>query len=158
MATLRPIEERDGKGNTIRVNPTLRYIADRQIRKVIGRHDWQMIDNPDFHPPITVQVQNGKYHFFIGLPDSSATRASAREISRQEVEKLAPFIIPELLLHPMKVREARPAVYEVKLAKMDDSGVEAAIEVSELGAGQSSVTISAVEPDLGPETRAAAGA
>lgn len=145
MAALRPVEERDTKGNTIRVNPAVTYKQDPEIRKISGRNDYQMIDNPDYHPPITAQVQDGKILFFQGVPDNSATRRAAKEMKIDEVPE---YIIDGIKRVPIKVREPRPTVYEVKLATIGDGS----FEVTELDNDGQSVVVTPKEPEL---TRAA---
>jgi hypothetical protein len=147
MATLRPNEERDSKGNTIRMSPSITYTQDRQIRKIRGRSDYDFIDNDRYHEPITAQVQNGKIVFFYGTPHNSESRRAAKEITMAEVERVAPYIIADLRRNPMKVREPRPVVYEVKLAVLGDEAGEGVV-TSEIPNDGRSVTITAIEPDL----------
>lgn len=142
MATLRPLEERDAKGSTHRVNTSITFRQDQQIRKVVGRHDFQMIDNPDYHPPITAQVQGDKVLFFLGTPDTTASRNGAKEIVVKDVPK---YIIDQLNRTPIKVREQRPTVYEVKIATIGDVETTQLEEVANDG---ESVTITPVAPDL----------
>lgn len=148
-ATLRPIEERDSKGNTIRLNPTITFKQDRQIRKVKGRHDWDLIDNPDYHEPISVQVQNGALVFFRGTPETSQSRQHAKQISQTEVEKIAPYVIENLKRNPVRVREQRPMVYEVKVASVDETDVVGAVE-QVLAPGTTEVTVEPAHLELDP--------
>src|SRR6266850_7170837 len=147
MGALRQVEERDSKGNTTRMNPTIVWRQDAQIRKVVGRHDFAMLDNPDYHEPITVQVQEGKAKFFRGLPDTTNTRAMAKEIKVAEVPE---YIVDELKKHPIKVREARPTVYEIKIATIGDVEVTEQVEIPNDGR---EVVITPVEPNLKLKTR-----
>lgn len=147
MAILLPVEERDDRGATIRVNPSITWIQDRTIRKVIGRHDFQTLDNPDYHPPITVQVQNGVLKFFNGTPNSKQTRALAKEMQQADVPQ---YIITQLAKHPVIVRERRPMVYEVKLATIGDVETTVTAEIP-LGDGETAVTVSPVAPDIAPK-------
>jgi len=140
MAALRPVEERDAKGNIIRVNPSIVFKQDQQIRKVRGRHDWDLIDNPSYHPPITAQVQNGKIVFFLGTPESTNSRAFAKEISQAEVVKIAPYIIENIKRTPIKVRESKPMVYEVHIANLGGEEVPVAQEVFTDGAAAITIT------------------
>ena len=144
MAVIRPLEERDSKGNTIRVNPSIVYRQDQSIRKIVGRNDFQMLDNPDYHLPITAQVQEGTILFFRGTPETTPSRAAAKEISQAEVPA---YIIAELRKHPIRIREARPTVYEVKIATIGDVEVTQTTEVPNDGM---SVTIEPIAPDLTP--------
>lgn len=141
MATLRPVEERSAKGETTRVNPSVTFKQDQQIRKVVGRHDFHMIDNPDYHVPITAQVQEQKIVFFDGVPDTSATRTAAREIPVSEVPE---YIIKEMK-RGIKIRESRPTVYEVRIATVGDVEVTQVEEVPNDGV---SVDVAPVAPDL----------
>jgi len=150
MGALRQVEERDSKGNTTRMNPTIVWRQDMQIRKVVGRHDFAMLDNPDYHEPITVQVQEGKAKFFSGLPDTTNTRAMAKELKISEVPE---YIVNELKKHPIKVREARPTVYEIKIATVGDVEVT---ELAEIPNDGQSVTITPVAPILIPKTKSRA--
>jgi hypothetical protein len=159
MAALRPVEERDAKGNTIRINPAITYKQDRQIRVVIGRHDWRLDDNPEYHPPITAQVQDGKIRFFGGVPDSSVTRSAAKELTikfeddGKTVAADSPvpaYIVAALRARPIRVREPRPTVYEVKLAVIGDVEVAEATEIASDG---TSVTVTAVDPDVNRHLR-----
>jgi hypothetical protein len=145
MAALRAVEERDGKGNVIRVNPTIVFKQDQQIRKVRGRHDWDLLDNPHYHPPISAQVQNGKIVFFSGTPESVQSRTFAKEISQAKVQEIAPYIIENLKRNPVRVREARPMVYEVRVANLDGQEVPVAEEVDTGGAA--AITVSPVAPE-----------
>jgi hypothetical protein len=145
VAVLRPVEERDSKGNTTRINASITFKQDQQIRRIRGRHDYDYIDNPDYHPPITAQVQNGKILFFLGVPDSTPTRAAAKELKIADVPE---YIVRELKNRPMKVREARPTVYEVKLATM--AGIEVT-EINELANDGMAVVIEPIAPNLGPK-------
>lgn len=142
MATLRPVEERDARDITIRLNPSIVFKQDAQIRKVVGRHDFHMVDNPDYHPPITAQAQNGKVLFFLGTPENSQSRSASREMSVKDVPA---YIVEELTKRPMKVREPRPTVIEVKIATVGDVEVTTAEELQTDG---DSVTIAPVAPDL----------
>lgn len=142
MATLRPVEERDSKGNTIRINVSSTFTQNPEIRKIVGRHDWQLIDNPDYHPPITAQVQNGRLYFFEGTPYTSASRALAKELPLDQVPA---YIVENFKKHPMKVREQRPTVYEVKIATMGDVETTTVEEIANDG---QSVTVQPVAPDL----------
>jgi hypothetical protein len=142
MAVLREVEERDAKGNTIRFNPSITFKQDRQVRTIIGRHDWRLDDNPNYHQPITAQAQNGKIVFFTGTPDNVQSRKLAKEIDVKDVPK---YIVDELTAHPMKVRESRPTVYEVRIAKVGDIEVT---QVDELPSDNGAVTVTAKEPDL----------
>src|SRR5262245_23971340 len=145
MAVLRPVEERDAKGNVIRVNPSILYKQDQQIRKIRGRNDWDLLDNPHYHPPITAQVQNGKIVFFLGSPESTQSRAFAKESSQAEVERVAPYIIKNLRENPMKVRDYKPMFYEVKLAQLNGEEVPVAEEV--LTGGATAVTVTPTTPE-----------
>jgi hypothetical protein len=147
MATLRPVEERDSKGNTTRMNPAITWKQDPQVRLISGRHDFRFVDNPDYHPVITAQVQGSKVVFFHGTPDTSQTRAAAREIPAKDVPA---YILDELDKHPMKVREARPTVYEVRVATVGDVEVTETVEL--VSDGQA-VTVEPVAPDLTGKTR-----
>lgn len=147
MAKLRPVEERDARGATTRTNPAITFTQDRQIRKVVGRNDFQMLDNPDYHEPITVQVQDGKIVFFRGAPNSTQSRAQAKEMKQEDVPA---YIIKGLREHPVKMREQKPAVYEVRIATVGD--VETAV-VSELVTDGESVTVTPTEPDINPVRR-----
>lgn len=142
MASLRPNEERSAKGETTRINPSVTFKQDRNIRTIIGRNDWRLDPNPDYHEPITVQVQNGKLVFFAGTPDTTESRRAAREIPQTEVPA---YIIAELKKKAITVREHRPAVYEVKLTQVD--GIEGT-EVTELENDGQAVTLTPVEPEL----------
>lgn len=156
MAALRPVEERDAKGNVIRVNPSIQFRQDQQIRKVRGRHDWDLLDNPHYHPPITAQVQNGKIVFFLGTPESTQSRAFAKEISQADVEKMAPYIIANLRQNPMKVRDYKPMFYEVKLASLNGEEVPVAEEV--LTGGAASVVVTPTAPERWQGERQTSGA
>lgn len=145
MAALRPVEERDKKGNTTRVNPSVTFKQDRDIRVVVGRHDFRLEPNPDFHPPITAQVQDGRILFFTGTPDTRDSRAAAKEMSLDHVPA---YIVQDLKRNPLKVREVKPTVYEVRLATVGDVPVA---QVSELSAEGDSVTVTPVDPDLSEE-------
>ena len=154
MAALRPVEERDAKGNTIRVNASVTFKQDRDIRRIKGRHDFDLLPNPDYHRPITAQVQNGKILFFDGTPDSTETRRAAKELTVAQVREVAPYIIKELQARPMKVREPRPTVYEVRLAVIDGVEVPQAEDITDAGDGNS-VIVTPKEPALTAEkTRA----
>lgn len=143
MAQLRPVEERDARGNTIRVNPAITYKQDRQIRVIVGRHDWRLDDNLAYHPPITAQVQNGKILFFNGVPDTTKTREAAKEMKIDDVPQ---YILDGLRSHPIKIREPRPTVYEVRLATIGEVDVIQATEVETNGA--QSLDIMPVAPAL----------
>jgi hypothetical protein len=138
MAALRPVEERDAKGNIVRLNPSILFKQDQQIRKVRGRHDWDLLDNPHYHQPITAQVQNG--NFFSGTPESTQSRTFAKEIPVAKVAEIAPYIIDNLKKNPIRVREARPMVYEVRVANLDGQEVPVAEEVDTHGAAAITVT------------------
>jgi hypothetical protein len=142
MATLRAVEDRDSKGNTIRFNPSITWKQDRQIRTIIGRHDWRLDDNPNYHGPITAQAQNGKIVFFAGTPDNAQSRTLAKEIDVKDVPK---YIVDELTARPMKVRESRPTVYEVRIAKVGDIEVT---QVDEMESDNGAVTVTPKAPDL----------
>jgi hypothetical protein len=146
MAGLRQVEERDGKGNLIRLNPSIVFRQDQQIRKVRGRHDWDLLDNPHYHPPITAQVQNGAIAFFNGTPESAQSRAHAKPLTQAEVAKIAPYIIKNLQDNPMKVREQRPMVYEVRIANVGGEDVPQAVEVDTHGAA--AIDVTPVVPEL----------
>lgn len=148
MATLRAIEERDSKGGTIRHNPSITYRQNREIRTIVGRNDWRLDENPKYHQTITAQAQSGKIHFFYGSPDTTQSRNMAKEISVDEVTKVAPYIIDELRAHPMKIRESRPRVYELKLATVGDVEVTS---VEELDADNGAITVTPVAPDINPQ-------
>lgn len=161
MAQLRPVEERDAKGNTSRINPAITFKQDREKRIIIGRHDWRLEPNADYHPPITAQVQDGKIRFFDGVPDNSQTRGASKELKYSEertvneaglvfLGEVPEYIIKAIRKHPIRVREPRPTVYEVKLATIGDVEVAQTKEIETSG---DSVTISAVEPDLNPQPR-----
>jgi hypothetical protein len=137
MAALRPVEERDARGNTIRVNPAITYKQDRQFRVIVGRHDWRLEDNAEYHPPITAQVQNGKIVFFNGVPDTTKTREAAKEMKQSDVPQ---YILDGLRSHPIKIREPRPTVYEVRLAIIGDVEVAQATEVDTNGADALEIT------------------
>lgn len=143
---LRQVEERDGKGNVVRVNPSITFTQNQEIRKVRGRHDWDLLENPAFHQPITAQVQNNTILFFYGTPESTQSRAHAKPISRAEVEKVAPYIIKNLQKNPMKVREARPMVYEVRLCNVDGDEVPVTEEHETGGAAE--ITVEPTAPKL----------
>lgn len=146
MAALRPVEERDGKGNLIRLNPSIVFKSDPQIRKVRGRHDYSLEDNPNYHPPITAQVQGTEIKFFLGEPNSTQARAVAKEIPASRVRELAPYIIEELKKNPIRVREARPTVYEVKMANIDGEEQPVA-EEHQLAPGTTELTVQPVAPE-----------
>ena len=163
MSQIRPVEERDAKGNTTRLNPAITFKQDRDIRKIIGRHDWRLDPNPDYHQPITAQVQDGKIRFFDGVPDSSQTRSASRELTLDEQHttkndaglvfcgEVPKYIVDAIRRHPIRVREPRPTVYEVRLATIGDVEVTETKELSANGAD--SITVSAVEPDVNPHLR-----
>ena len=156
MGALRPVEERDAKGNVIRVNPSIVFKQDQQIRKVRGRHDWDLLDNPNYHPPITAQVQNGKIVFFNGTPESSQSRAFAKEISQADVAKVAPYIIENLRTNPMKVREHKPMVYEVRLVNVGGEEVPVPQEIETGGAA--AITVTPTVPERWQGERQTSGA
>jgi hypothetical protein len=146
MAGLRQVEERDGKGNIIRLNPSIVFRQDQQIRKVRGRHDWDLLDNPHYHPPITAQVQGKEIVFFLGTPESAQSRAHAKFISHADVEKMAPYIMENLRKNPVKVREQRPMVYEVRVTNVGGEDVPVAEEVDTHGAA--AIDVTPVAPEL----------
>jgi hypothetical protein len=150
MATLRPIEDRDSKGNTIRHNPTHTYMQAPQERQIMGRHNFEYVPNPEFHPVITAQVQDGKVKFFHGTPDTSGSRAAAREIS---VKQVPAYILAELDKHPMKLRENRPMVQEIRVALVGDVEVTETVDLPTQG---DSITVEPVAPDLSGRRRRAA--
>lgn len=149
MPALRQVEERDARGVTIRLNPSITFKSDRQIRRIRGRNDWDLIDNPQYHPPITAQVQGREIVFFIGTPDSTQTRALAKHITKEDVAKMAPYIIEELTRSPIRVREQRPAVYEVRVTTIGDVEATTTTELPTAD-GATSVTVSPVAPNLDP--------
>lgn len=155
MPALRQVEERDARGVTIRLNPSITFKSDRQIRRIRGRNDWDLIDNPQYHPPITAQVQGREIVFFIGTPDSTQTRALAKHISKEDVSKMAPYIIEELTRSPIRVREQRPAVYEVRVTTIGDVEATTTHELPTAD-GATSVTVSPVAPNLDPAQLAGA--
>lgn len=159
MPALRQVEERDARGVTIRLNPSITFRSDRQIRRIRGRNDWDLVDNPQYHPPITAQVQGREIVFFLGTPDSTQTRALAKHITKDDVAKMAPYIIEELTRSPIRVREQRPAVYEVRVTTIGDVEATEAREVPTPD-GATSVTVTPVAPNLDPAqlARASAGA
>jgi len=148
VATLRPCEERDARGNLIRLNPSITFKSDREIRKVKGRHDWDLIPNPMYHEPITVQVQGRALLFFKGVPDNAQTRAHAKEISAQDVNTIAPYIIEEIRRNPVKVRETRPTVYEVRVASVLGASEEPQIVEHTMQPGQTELTVEPVAVEL----------
>lgn len=150
MPNLRPVEERDSKGNTVRYNPSIVFRSDQQIRKIRGRNDWDLLDNPNYHPPITAQVQNGQILFFLGTPESTQSRAHAKQIDKAAVEKMAPGIIKNLQQNPIRVREQRPMVYEVKLTNVDGEEQPVATEVDTHGA--TSIAVTPTTPELTRQT------
>lgn len=161
MAQLRPVEERDAKGNTMRVNPAITWKQDREKRIIIGRHDWRLDPNPNYHPPITAQVQDGKIRFFDGVPDNSQTRGASRELKYTEertvneaglvfLGEVPEYIVKAIRRNPIRVREPRPTVYEVKLATIGDVEVTT---TEEIGGGQDAVTVEPVAPDVNPHLR-----
>lgn len=163
MAQLRPCEERDAKGNTTRINPAITFKQDRQIRVVIGRHDWRLDDNPNYHQPITAQVQDGKILFFEGVPDNSQTRGASRQLKLATVVtandagmamlgEVPKYIVDSIKRRPIRVREPRPTVYEVKLAMVGDVEVTQTDEIAS-GATSDAVTIEPVAPDVNAHTR-----
>ena len=164
MAQLRPVEERDAKGNTTRINPAITFKQDRDKRIIIGRHDWRLEPNADYHPPITAQVQDGKIRFFDGVPDNSQTRGASRELKLDEKDEnqneaglvflgeVPKYIVTAIKKRPIRVREPRPTVYEVKLATVGDVEVTQTEEIAEAGSSDS-VTITAVDPDVNRHTR-----
>src|SRR5438128_6819417 len=161
MSQLRPVEERDAKGNTTKINPAITFKQDRDIRRIIGRHDWRLDPNPDYHPPITAQVQDGKIRFFDGVPDSSQTRGASRELKLDEQHpttntaglvycgEVPKYIVDTIRRQPIRVREPRPTVYEVRLATIGDVEVTETKELSSKGAD--SITVSAIEPNVNPQ-------
>jgi hypothetical protein len=164
MAQLRPVEERDAKGITTKINPAITWKQDPQIRVIIGRHDWRLDDNPQYHPPITAQVQDGQIRFFEGVPDNSQTRGASKELkysAKPEDEHknerglvycgdVPKYIVDAIKRRPILVREPRPTVYEVKLATIGDVEVT---RTEELDGSSGSVTVSAIEPDVNPHLR-----
>jgi hypothetical protein len=167
MAQLRPVEERDAKGNTTKINPAITFKQDRQVRVIIGRHDWRLDDNPHYHAPVTAQVQDGKILFFEGVPDNSQTRSAARALKYDATERktesglvlcgdVPKYIVEAIRKHPIRVREPRPTVYEVKLATVGDVETTRTEELANAG-GADSVTVSAIEPDVNPHLRKGAG-
>lgn len=152
MATLREVEERDSKGNTTRMNPSVVFKQDPQVRHIVGRNDWRLEDNEDHHQPITAQAQDGKIRFFSGTPESTPSRTAAVELPLDQVPA---YIIDTFTKRPMKVREARPTVYEVKIATIGD--VEVA-QVDEIANDGISVTVSPSVPNLDAPQRGARGA
>jgi hypothetical protein len=162
MAQLRVTEERDARGNTTKLNPAITFKQDRQIRVIVGRHDWRLDDNPNYHQPITAQVQDGKIRFFEGVPDSSQTRGASRELKYATVEtknengmlmlgEVPKYIIDSIKKQPIRVREPRPTVYEVRLATIGDVEVAQTTEIA--SNGLDSVTVNAIEPDVNPHLR-----
>lgn len=158
---LRPVEERDAKGNTTRINPAITFKQDRQIRVVVGRHDWRLEDNPNYHQPITAQVQDGKILFFEGTPDNSQTRSASKHLKLASTEtrnengmamlgEVPAYIVAAIRKHPIRVREPRPTVYEVKLATIGDVEVT---ETTDITGGGASVTIDPVAPDVNAHLR-----
>ena len=148
MASLRPLEERDSRGQTIRFSPSITFKSDPEIRRIRGRNDWENIPNPQYHQPITAQVQNGKIVFFQGTPDNSRTIALAKELSQADVERIAPYIIAELKKNPIRVREQRPAVYEVRVTTIGDVEATETREIETGGAP--SLVVEPVVPNLDP--------
>jgi hypothetical protein len=146
MATLRPVEERDSKGNVIRVNPSITFVQDREIRKPRGRNDFDLKDNPDYHQPITAQVQGNTIYFFYGTPHTTQARAVAKEVSQAEVKRVAPYIIANIDRNPIRVREAKPMVYEVKLASMCGEEQPAVVE-HVLQPGTTELTVEPTVPE-----------
>lgn len=151
MAVLLPVEERDSKGQTTRINPSRIFIQDKEIRKIVGRHDWALVPNDDYHEVITAQVQNGKIKFFLGTPHTTLSRKAAKELP---AENVPPYILKEIERTPFRVMEQKPAVYEVKIATVGD--VETT-QVSELPrtADGTAVVIEPIAPDVRPRGRAA---
>lgn len=143
MATLREVEERDSKGNTIRVNPSVTFKADQNERIISGRHDFRLVPNEMYHEPITAQVQNQKIVFFTGTPDTTNSRRAAKEIKQSEVPA---YILEMLRKNPIRVREARPTVYEVKIATVGDVEVTQTEELTPDASGN--VNIEPVAPKL----------
>jgi len=143
MAVLRSSEERDAKGNPFRFNPSLTFIQDATIRKIRGRNDYDIIDNPLAHQPITAQVQEGKLYFFRGRCETVNDRRAAVPLTLDEVPG---YIVAMLKKNPLRYRESRPIVQEVKIVTLED-GSEAT-QVTELEVKGGSVTVSAVAPDL----------
>ena len=152
MAALRPVEERNARGHTLRVNPSITFKQDHEIRRIKGRHDWDLLPNPAYHPPITAQVQNGKIVFFLGTPDNSRTIALAKEISQADVAEMAPYIIDELTRNPIRVREQHPAVYEVRVTTIGDTMGTETVEIPTNGAP--TLTVEPVAPNLDPASLA----
>lgn len=152
---LRPVEERDAKGATIRINPTIICKQDREIRHVVGRTDFRMEPNPDWHGVglVTAQVQDGDLRFFQGSPESVASRGAAKAMTVQEAEKAMPKFIAMLKANPLKVREQRQTVYELKFATID--GVEVS-KLDELPNDGQTVVVAPVAPDLTPRQRTGA--
>jgi hypothetical protein len=161
MAQLRPVEERDAKGNTTRINPAITFKQDRQTRIVVGRHDWRLEDNPNYHQPITAQVQDGKILFFEGVPDNSQTRGASKQLKlAQDVTAnesgmpmcgdVPKYIVDAIRRHPIRVREPRPTVYEVKLATIGDVEVTQTEEITGTG---DAVTIDPIAPDVNAHLR-----
>lgn len=161
MAQLRPVEERDAKGNTTKINPAITFKQDRQKRIIVGRHDWRLEDNPDYHPTITAQAQDGKIRFFEGVPDNSQTRGASKELKYTNEEwatetgmkmlgEVPAYIIAAIRKTPIRVREPRPTVYEVRLATIGDVEIT---KTEEIEASGDSITISAVAPDVNPHLR-----
>lgn len=146
MAALRPVEERDAKGNTLRVNASVTFKSDPNIRRIVGRNDWALDPNPNYHPAITAQVQNGEIKFFEGVPDTAQTRNAAKELP---VAKVPQYIIDAIKAKPIAVREARPTVYEVRLVTVGD--VEATTLSEMQSADGQSVVVTPVAPDIGPK-------
>ena len=149
MPALRQVEERDARGTTTRLNPTITFRSDRQIRRIRGRNDWDLVDNPQYHPPISAQAQGREIVFFLGTPDSTQTRALAKHLTKEEVAAMAPYIIEELTRSPIRVREQRPAVYEVRVTTIGDIEATEAREVKTED-GATSVTVTPVAPNLDP--------
>lgn len=148
MAALRPVEERDSRGQTIRLNPSITFVSDRDVRVISGRNDWRLAPNPQYHEPITAQVQNGEIKFFLGTPANSRTIALAKEISQAKVAEIAPYVIAELKKNPIRVREQRPAVYEVRVTTIGDVEATETREIATGGA--STLTVEPVAPNLDP--------
>lgn len=157
MAALRAIEERDGKGNVVRRNASIVFKSAPEIRTVSGRHDYRLEKNPEYHLPITAQVQGKDILFFRGEPWTSQARAHAKQMTRAEVEKVAPYIIKNLEQNPIHVREERPMVYEVKLANIGGEEVPVAEELN-LRPGTTEITVEPSVPAryVGDKAQAAA--
>jgi hypothetical protein len=137
MATLRPIEERDAKDNTTRINTSVVFTQGKELHIPVSNHAYNTPPNPDYHPPITVQDQDGKLVFFEGLPWTSAQRRMAKEISLAEVPA---YIVEQLQRNPLKVRVARPSYHEVRLAVIGDQEV-VQVEEHEVAPGTEAIDL-----------------